>query len=224
MRTPGDPGFTGARGGSGLLLIACAVFGLMVSGGCASERYARPSKGLTQRGIASWYGGEFHGRPTASGEVYDMNLLTAAHRELPLQTVVEVQNLDNGRKVRVRINDRGPFVRGRILDLSYGAARELEMIGTGLARVEVRIVDVGSGLSGPSRFSRFTVQLGAFRDKKNAVKVRAKAAVDFPEAEILTEAGWHRVRIGHFSQRAEAAEVARKLKRRGLDAIVVTVS
>lgn len=208
----------------GLVLVALAVFLPIFSGGCASERYARPSAGLTQRGMASWYGSEFHGKPTASGETYDMNLLTAAHRELPLQTLVEVENLDNGRKVRVRINDRGPFVRGRILDLSYGAARELDMVGTGLARVEVRIVEVGSGIAGPSRFSRYTVQLGAFRDKKNAAKVRARAAADFPEAQILTEDGWHRVRVGLFSQRSDAADVARKLKRRGLDAIVVPIS
>jgi rare lipoprotein A len=175
--------------------------------------------------VASWYGGEFHGRPTASGEIYDMNLLTAAHRELPLHSLVEVQNLDNGHKIQVRINDRGPFVRGRILDLSYGAARELGMIGTGLARVEVRIVQVGSGLAGPSRFSRYTVQLGAFRDEENAVKVRTNAERDYPEVQILTtEDGWHRVRVGSYAKRTEAQNVARKLQRRGLDAIVVPVS
>lgn len=207
------------------LVPAALAFVFLLSGGCASERYARPTQGLVQRGVASWYGSEFHGKNTASGEVYDMNLLTAAHRELPLQTVVEVENLDNGRKVQVRINDRGPFVRGRILDLSYQAARELGMIGTGLARVELRIVEVGSGIAGPSRFSRYTVQVGAFRDKENALRVRANAAADFPEAQIVTtEDGWHRVRVGLFTERAEAMDVARKLQRRGLDAIVVPVS
>jgi rare lipoprotein A len=92
------------------------------------------------RGVASYYADAFHGRPTASGEPFDMYAMTAAHRRLPLGTMVRVKNLDNGREVVVRINDRGPYVRGRIIDLSYGAARELGMVEAGLARVEVERV------------------------------------------------------------------------------------
>jgi rare lipoprotein A len=92
-------------------------------------------------GIASWYGPGFHKKTTASGEVYDMYLLTAAHRELPLGTFVEVRNLTNGKKVLVKINDRGPFVDGRIIDLSYAAAREIDMIGDGTAPVRIRVLE-----------------------------------------------------------------------------------
>ncbi len=98
------------------------------------------AEGYRERGRASWYGQAFHGRPTASGETYDMHGLSAAHRTLPLDTWVEVVNLDNGRRLVLRINDRGPFARvdERILDLSYGAARELGVVGPGTAAVEVR--------------------------------------------------------------------------------------
>lgn len=105
-----------------------------------SYRVLDTAEGYEEEGTASWYGDEFHGRPTASGETFDMNGLSAAHRTLPLHTWVEVTNLDNGRRIVVRVNDRGPFARThtRILDLSYGAARELQMVGPGTARVRVR--------------------------------------------------------------------------------------
>ncbi len=91
-------------------------------------------------GVASWYGEKFHGRQTANGERYNMMAMTAAHRSLPFNTVVRVTNLENGRSVRLRINDRGPFVRGRSIDVSYGAARKLGMVQQGLARVQIDII------------------------------------------------------------------------------------
>ena len=94
----------------------------------------------TERGLASWYGKPFHGRVTASGERYDMHALTAAHRTLPFNTHVRVRRLDTGRTVRVRITDRGPFVEGRIIDLSFAAARELRMIEAGVVQVEVVVL------------------------------------------------------------------------------------
>ncbi len=93
-----------------------------------------------QVGLASYYAHKFHGRPTASGEIYNMYGLSAAHRELPLGTVIHVTHLGNGRSVRVKVNDRGPFVEGRILDLSLGAARRLDMVEEGVARVKIRII------------------------------------------------------------------------------------
>ena len=96
------------------------------------------SKGFEQQGPASWYGNPFHGRKTANGETYDMNELTAAHKELPLGTKVEVTNLSNGRKVVVRINDRGPFHGNRVLDLSRAAAQELGTLNAGVAQVQIR--------------------------------------------------------------------------------------
>ena len=111
---------------------------------CAKKKSVRvpvtPRVGALETGIASWYGNPYHGRRAAGGEIYDMEKLTAAHRTLPFNTWVEVTNLTNGKKVRVRITDRGPFVGGRIIDLSRAAAREIEMIGPGIApvRIEVR--------------------------------------------------------------------------------------
>ena len=96
--------------------------------------------GSTETGIASWYGVPYHGRPTASGEIFDMEKLTAAHRALPFQTWVEVTNLSNGKQVDVRITDRGPFVRGRIIDLSMAAARQIDMVRAGTARVRLKVI------------------------------------------------------------------------------------
>ena len=120
--------------------------------GCTSmPRYRRdtlpspvkPGGRYVETGIASYYADDFHGKPTASGEIFDMHAMTAAHRTLPLGTVVKVKNRDNGKSVTVTINDRGPFVKGRIIDLSYGAARELNMIGTGTARVRIEVLKWG---------------------------------------------------------------------------------
>ncbi len=106
------------------------------------------NRGYHEQGVASWYGSKFHGRRTSSGEPYDMHLATAAHKSLPLPTYAEVTNLDNGRKVIVKINDRGPFKNGRLIDMSYGAALRLDMIATGTARVDVRVIDVYPGSEG----------------------------------------------------------------------------
>ena len=99
-------------------------------------------KGDEQRGLASWYGKKFHGRPTASGERFDMHKVSAAHRTLPLGSVVKVTNLNNGRTLKVRINDRGPFVDGRIIDLSYKAAKKLGMVEAGVVRVKLVVESV----------------------------------------------------------------------------------
>ena len=123
----------------------------LLSGGCGSggadppREPSTPGASWSQRGIASWYGKKFHGRLTANGEVFDMNRISAAHRSLPFGTLVRVENLDNGRRLRVRINDRGPFVKGRIIDLSRAAARELGMLEAGVARVRLTISRSAAG-------------------------------------------------------------------------------
>ena len=121
---------------------------MLFAAGCARRSTARlpapPSAaqiGSTETGIASWYGVPYHGRPSASGEIFDMEKLTAAHRALPFQTWVEVTNLSNGKQVDVRITDRGPFVRGRIIDLSMAAARQIDMVRAGTARVRLKVID-----------------------------------------------------------------------------------
>ncbi len=193
----------------------------LVFAGCATNRYEPPRSGATVRGVASWYGKDFHGKPTASGVIYDMHGLTAAHRELPLGTVVDVRNLENGRKVRVEINDRGPFIKGRIIDLSYGAAKKIGMAEAGLAKVEVSIVSVGQGKNGPARTFKYTVQAGAFREKANAQAARDRLASEHSGVELVSADGWHRVRVGTFRKRADAEDVKRQLKRSGFDAMVV---
>lgn len=195
-----------------------AVVLVVLLSGCASSgRHAKA--GHTQRGMASWYGEPFHGRPTASGAIYDMHGLTAAHKQLPLGTVIDVVNLDNGREVRVEVNDRGPFVRGRILDLSMGAARRLGMVEKGLARVEIRVVERGRGRL-PA--DAFTVQLGAFRQRANADKLVDELRADYPEITVRTgEDGIHRVQIGAWPEASDAAAVRRELVRRGYAAAVV---
>lgn len=114
---------------------------LIDKGGNSSGTSSGIDPGVYQRGTASWYGEEFHGRPTASGEPFDMNALTAAHKLLPFGTMVEVTSLENARRITVKINDRGPFVEGRIIDLSKRAAIELGMVASGVSQVELRIVD-----------------------------------------------------------------------------------
>ena len=110
--------------------------------------YVLPSRdGYHEQGLASWYGSKFHGRRTSSGEPYDMHLATAAHKTLPLPSYAEVTNLDNGRKVIVKINDRGPFKDDRLIDMSYGAALRLDMISTGTARVDLRVIDAPPSLA-----------------------------------------------------------------------------
>jgi rare lipoprotein A (peptidoglycan hydrolase) len=117
----------------------------IAASGCSHRVVAKipaPAKiGASESGMASWYGAPYHGRRTASGEIYDMEQLTAAHRTLPFQTWVEVTDLDNGKKVSVRITDRGPFVDGRIIDLSLAAARKIEMVGPGTARVKLKVIE-----------------------------------------------------------------------------------
>ncbi len=122
----------------GLLAVFCGLG----AGGCTyvTKGHAEFDLGIKERGVASWYGEDFHGLATASGEIYDMHGITAAHRSLPLGTVVKVVNVNNGRQVVAEVNDRGPYKRGRIIDLSFGAAERLGMARNGVGLVEVEIV------------------------------------------------------------------------------------
>jgi rare lipoprotein A (peptidoglycan hydrolase) len=141
-----------------VLLVGCSVLG----GGCSSlpKGHGDFDVGMKDQGLASWYGGAFHGWVTASGENYDMYALTAAHRTLPLGTVVRVTNVFNGKQVRIRINDRGPYVKGRILDLSYAAASELGMVWEGLSAVDIEVVAQHGleplGIDGPQMMAQAT--------------------------------------------------------------------
>jgi rare lipoprotein A len=136
------------------------VFIALMSITTASRAFA------AQEGFASWYGGKFQGRLTSSGEVFDTNLMTAAHKSLPFGTIVKVTDQENGKSTVVKINDRGPFVEGRIIDLSRAAAEELDMVGRGIARVSLEIVDFAASKA------LFAIQVGAFGLERNAEKAR----------------------------------------------------
>jgi len=154
------------------------------------------AEGFTQRGKASWYGKKFHGRKTANGEHYDMYGMSAAHKTLPLGSWVRVENLDNGRKLDVRLNDRGPFVQGRIIDLSYGAAKKLGVVGPGTANVKLtalgsRVAAAPGTESKPPAYrpvdwnhGRFTFQVGAFSDPLNAKRYKNKLVGQYKNAHI----------------------------------------
>ena len=197
------------------------------------HRTLRASGGYVERGIASWYGRKFHERPTSSREPYDMFAMTAAHRSLPLPTYVRVTHLGTGRSVVVRVNDRGPFHEGRIIDLSYAAAAKLGLLGPGSGPVEIRAISTGAG--GRDRLShetapapvRLYVQIGAYSVETNARRVRAVAAKLRPGLASITRFGtrdgvFHRVRIGPLSGLEEADRVMRDLGAAGMrDARVV---
>jgi rare lipoprotein A len=179
-----------------------------------------------EEGTASWYGHPFDGRPTSSGEIYNMHDLTAAHRTLPFGTQVRVHDLDNQQEVVVRVNDRGPFVNGRILDLSYAAAKEMGMIGAGTARVRLEILNP-TVLNLPGTFA---VQVGAFRDRANAERLRDRIAQRFQPVMIQSfdrgDGLYHRVRVGQESSEEAARELARQLQEAGLatDTFVVRLN
>jgi rare lipoprotein A len=163
-------------------------------------------------GIASWYGHPYHGRHTSSGEVYNMHELTAAHRTLPFQTRVKVVNLENGREVIVRINDRGPFVEGRIIDLSFAAAQAIGMPSTALVRLEV----LGSALpGGPGPQGYFGVQIGSFRDRRNAEMLAKSVERKFNPVSMQRveqpNGVFYRLIVGREPTEFDASELARRL-------------
>ena len=170
--------------------------------------------------MASWYGHPYHGRQAANGEIYDMEKLTAAHRTLPFNTWVRVENLSNEKAVEVRITDRGPFIEGRIIDLSHAAAREIDMIGPGVTRVRVRVIQPPrSAAVAPVEErsnARFAVQVGVFRDRNNAERVRTDMAARYGAAKlVLREASpvmW-RVLVGAEASEDAATALSDRIRR-----------
>jgi rare lipoprotein A len=163
-----------------------------------------------QQGVASWYGKPFNGHRTSDGEVYDMYQFTAAHRTLPFGSIVRVTNLLNGKQIDVRINDRGPFVADRIIDLSLSAARAIEMIGTGTAPVRLDVV------SGPNpSVGFFGIQVGAFLVQENAQRLRDGLAAKYSPVTIVpydSPSGlYYRVRVGRLTTEAAARDFAAQL-------------
>lgn len=188
--------------------------------------------GFVEYGKASWYGKEFHGRPTSSGEIYNMYGKSAAHKILPLNTIVKVTNLTNQKTIILPVNDRGPFVKGRVIDLSYGAARDLEIIGPGVVEVKVEALarEVGKvkGEEGVTplievqdfRRGEFTVQVGAFENQQNALKLAERLRENLEEVRITVYEGgngkiFHRVQVSKTETLDQAEAMEKRLEAMG---------
>jgi peptidoglycan lytic transglycosylase len=237
-----------ARARIALHRLTCALALMLLAAGCARHSAARlpappsvrapaPAKiGSTETGIASWYGVPYDGRPSASGEIFDMQKLTAAHPALPFETWVEVTNLSNGKQVDVRIIDRGPFVPGRIIDLSMAAARELDMVRTGTARVRLKVIvppvndPPVKALDHPQApGTGYAVQAGAFSDPARAEALRealpySDARVVEPHGERHGDPSLWRVLVGHALTIQAATALAADVEKAAGEAMVVKES
>ena len=207
------------------LFFALAV-GLVITG-CGRKKHVRlspppsptpkiePKIGDTEEGIASWYGHPYHGRQAADGEIYDMEKLVAAHRTLPFHTWVRVHNLDNSKTVDVEIIDRGPFIDGRIIDLSHRAAQEVAMIGPGIAKVRIEIIEPPPG---PVAVPHFSVQVAAYSNRASAEQLQRELAGRYGFAKVVPRAGsvtmW-RVLVGDESTEEAAHALAERIRNEG---------
>ena len=221
-------------------IFSSLLLSLFLSAACSSPPPAKTAADAatgSERGLASWYGKEFDGLPTASGETFRPEKISAAHRTLPLGTVVD-ENEKNGKTVRVKINDRGPFVAGRILDLSKAAAQEIASVGDGVVPVTLRVVTLGdnfrvrAGSDEPppvtaantatrSEPGAWAVQAGAFGDEANAVRLRDRLAARYPNPFIEEYRGLKRVKFGPYRTREEADAARESLGEMGLAGILV---
>lgn len=197
----------------------------------------KSARNFQQRGIASWYGTKFHGHRTSSGEPYSMYAMTAAHKTLPIPTYVEVTDLDNGKKIVVRVNDRGPFADGRIIDLSYVAAKKLGIDKTGTANVEIRTIDPLqynqprlAKKKAPTKGTpgQLYLQVGAFTDHNNATQLLTRLVNNTNENVLINrksegDQNLYRVRIGPLDSESEAQRLRNKLGLLGIDAPQVVV-
>jgi rare lipoprotein A len=195
---------------------------------------AKVDAGWSEKGVASWYGRPFHGRLTANGERYDMYRLSCAHKTLPLGTIIRVENRANGRHLDLRVNDRGPYVRGRIIDCSKAAAWKLGFLEEGLAPVRIQVVRRGTGREhyyaepetreGSPETYEYTLQLGAFADPSRASllarRLRGEGEVPRIEAAQVNGRRFHRVRVGRYPSKASAADAAAALYARGHDVYI----
>lgn len=194
--------------------------------------YPVPSaEGYMEEGIASWYGKKFHGRPTSSGKIFDMHKISAAHKTLPLGTTLKVTRLDNAKSIVLRVNDRGPFVSGRIIDLSFKAAQMLDMVdsGTALVRIEaVRVVQEdnksGTGFMEPEplpdfRYGSFVIQVGAFNTLLNAIQLKADLTGQYDKIlihrSVSDQKNLYRVQVGRFTDLLKAQQEIALLARAG---------
>ncbi len=198
---------------------------LGIASGCKTSQPTSSNLQLIETGIASWYGPNFHGKATANGEVYNMNGLTAAHRTLPFDTKVKVVNIDNSRSITVRINDRGPYAKNRIIDLSKGAAKQLDMIGPGTARV--KLYASKNALQNAEikdlKVPHYTIQLASYQDK-NAAHERASTLKGIRVQEVrVSNKMTYRLYYGLYTDKSNAQREQKRLKSQGWDGFVKQV-
>ncbi len=188
----------------------------------ASRPLAKPLPvGYTEQGVASWYGIPYHGRPAADGEIYDMEKLVAAHRLMPFNTWLKVTNVANNKTVNVRIIDRGPFVDGRIIDLSKAAARQIDLLGPGIGQVRLEVIAAPQDIVANDFYA---IQVGAFSVFANADRVREEYAQRFGTAEVAVKEGatplW-RVLVGRVNSLDAAQDIANQIRAEGKDVFIV---
>jgi rare lipoprotein A len=183
------------------------------------EREQAQELNFRETGMASWYGKELHGKKTASGEVFDMYGISAAHRTLPLGTAVHVTNLNNFKSITVRINDRGPFLKSRVIDLSYGAAKKLGFLSQGTARVRIEALEAGRNQA------EYTVQAAVFTEEENAQLLKDRLNMTYGAVSIVpfdtNVAKFYRVQVGTYPTEDRAEQAAGKLMLEGLEPVVV---
>lgn len=190
-----------------------ALSALVMIAGCGPKKQKRQVAiprpvGYTETGIASWYGHPYHGRAAANGEVYDMEKMTAAHRTLPFDTWVRVRNLSNRKQVEVRITDRGPFIDGRIIDLSRAAARDIDLLIPGVTKVRLEIIAAPTMVKG----GQYGVQVGAFQEKGNAERLRREMERRFGPARLVAWHGMWRVVVGSEATLEAANALAERVR------------
>ncbi len=242
-----------------VLSLAACTFGVPIGGqqsksySTTKSKYGNPSSyvvmgkryyvmdsaaGFTQRGIASWYGEPFHGRRTSSGETYNMHAMTAAHKTLPLPAHVRVKSLVNGKSIEVKVNDRGPFKDDRIIDLSYAAAKKLDMVGAGTAEVEIVVLNSPGDnkrspvraipLNQPDQDAGIFVQLGSFGSEVNAINLKNELKQKNEKPIVISrfytgKATYYRVRLGPLLDVDEAGSVQKRLQRKGYQSTRIVV-
>lgn len=176
-----------------------------------------------EQGVASWYGPNFHGKQTANGEIFDMNALTAAHRTLPFNSVVKVVNLANGLSVEVRINDRGPYAKNRIIDLSKYAAEKLKMIQSGTTNVELILLQSDRKISKELATPHYCVQIGSFSDKMSALNQQRTVKGARVEPVKVNGQLVYRVYVGMYTDQQHAISLKEELRRTGVKGFVKQV-
>lgn len=210
-------------------ILLMALFSIAITSCGTTERASKPvsypdagTGEVIEEGVASWYGPNFHGKLTANGERYDMYGLTAAHRTLPFNTLLRVENLENGESVVVRINDRGPFAKNRIIDLSKKAAQQIDMIGNGTAPVKLILLegDLENSRTTDLKTATYTVQLGSFQSEAGAFELSRKIKGSRVERIPLNNQTVYRVYYGVYVDKDEAQRTLQDLRSDGFSGYV----